>query len=388
MSFVGTSRLVSVTRGISALTLNRAAQRLPLAINNVTGSNTLLQVRTATKKVAGSRTNMRDSAGRRLGAKVAENEPVKTGQILMRQRGTKFYPGENAAIGKDHTIYAKEPGYVRFYLDPFHPNRKFIGVALRPDLRLPTAHFEPSIRRLGYVPITDAKKAQFEENNLSRKAHLMRPEIIKSLKQREAKRQELLSTYSSQITSIVADLTESDSQLAAARLLSIRNHIKAGLPLNQAQATTTSVYLHDLKLDSKKGLMTTEDADASKNAYISLSNKIDSAVSFDNQYNLIAFTTEADRRAKVTELEQQLGALVQSREGKKTKKQIVELLFGNVYITDAEKKRMISKYLKPVQPEPIGLVDPKQKKASVLKRWNYEKKRVETLGRSKEAFTF
>lgn len=61
----------------------------------------------ATKKAGGSSRNGRDSAGRRLGIKKYGSEIVKAGNIIARQRGTKWHVGENVGIGKDHTIFAK-----------------------------------------------------------------------------------------------------------------------------------------------------------------------------------------------------------------------------------------------------------------------------------------
>ena len=58
----------------------------------------------ATKKAGGSSRNGRDSAGRRLGVKKFGGEKVISGNIIVRQRGTKFHPGDNVGIGKDHTI--------------------------------------------------------------------------------------------------------------------------------------------------------------------------------------------------------------------------------------------------------------------------------------------
>ena len=60
----------------------------------------------ATKKAGGSSRNGRDSAGRRLGVKKFGGESVISGNIIVRQRGTKFHPGNNVGIGKDHTIFA------------------------------------------------------------------------------------------------------------------------------------------------------------------------------------------------------------------------------------------------------------------------------------------
>jgi len=68
----------------------------------------------AHKKGQGSTQNNRDSAGRRLGIKKFGGEFVRAGNIIVRQRGTKFHPGNNVGLGKDHTIYALIDGYVRF----------------------------------------------------------------------------------------------------------------------------------------------------------------------------------------------------------------------------------------------------------------------------------
>jgi large subunit ribosomal protein L27 len=65
-------------------------------------------------KAQGSTHNGRDSAGRRLGAKVADGELIPAGSIIYRQRGTKIYPGKNVGMGKDHTLYALITGYVKF----------------------------------------------------------------------------------------------------------------------------------------------------------------------------------------------------------------------------------------------------------------------------------
>ena len=68
----------------------------------------------AHKKAAGSSRNGRDSAGRRLGIKKFGGEIVIPGNIILRQRGTKFHPGSNVGIGKDHTIFATKNGKVFF----------------------------------------------------------------------------------------------------------------------------------------------------------------------------------------------------------------------------------------------------------------------------------
>ena len=66
----------------------------------------------AHKKAGGSSCNGRDSAGRRLGVKKFGGEAVIPGNIIVRQRGTKLWPGEGVGMGKDHTIFATEEGTV------------------------------------------------------------------------------------------------------------------------------------------------------------------------------------------------------------------------------------------------------------------------------------
>jgi large subunit ribosomal protein L27 len=81
----------------------------------------------AHKKAAGSTRNGRDSESKRLGVKKFGGEAVIPGNILVRQRGTKFHPGDNVGCGKDHTLFAKSEGKVEFQVKGRH-NRTFISV--------------------------------------------------------------------------------------------------------------------------------------------------------------------------------------------------------------------------------------------------------------------
>lgn len=81
----------------------------------------------AHKKAGGSSRNGRDSEGRRLGVKKFGGEAVIPGNILVRQRGTKFHPGDNVMMGKDHTIFATSEGKVSF--SKGYKNRTFVSVA-------------------------------------------------------------------------------------------------------------------------------------------------------------------------------------------------------------------------------------------------------------------
>jgi large subunit ribosomal protein L27 len=80
----------------------------------------------AHKKAGGSSRNGRDSAGRRLGVKKFGGESVVGGNIIIRQRGTRVYPGANVGIGKDHTLFALDQGRVRFHAGKL--GRKYVSV--------------------------------------------------------------------------------------------------------------------------------------------------------------------------------------------------------------------------------------------------------------------
>ncbi|KAL2825903.1 ribosomal L27 protein-domain-containing protein [Aspergillus cavernicola] len=127
----------------------------------ILSTNTLLlpfsriQVRHASHATQGaSNKHSRDPAGKRLGAKRTGGEYVVPGCIIFRQRGTKWFPGENCAMGRDHTIYASEAGYVRYYLDPArHPDRQYIGVVFEKEGKLPTPRNAPTRRKLNLVSV-------------------------------------------------------------------------------------------------------------------------------------------------------------------------------------------------------------------------------------------
>ena len=70
----------------------------------------------AHKKGGGSSRNGRDSPGQRLGVKRYDSQWVRAGSIIVRQRGTKFHPGLNVGVGRDHTLFALADGFVKFEL--------------------------------------------------------------------------------------------------------------------------------------------------------------------------------------------------------------------------------------------------------------------------------
>ncbi len=80
----------------------------------------------ATSKTGGSTSNGRDSIGRRLGIKLFAGQVVKGGEIIVRQRGTKYHPGTMIGRGKDDTLFAKGPGVIKFHYG--FGGRKYVSV--------------------------------------------------------------------------------------------------------------------------------------------------------------------------------------------------------------------------------------------------------------------
>ena len=81
----------------------------------------------AHKKAGGSTRNGRDSESKRLGVKVFGGQAIRAGGIIIRQRGTRFHPGDNVGVGRDHTLFATADGVVRFQVKGAR-NRKFVSV--------------------------------------------------------------------------------------------------------------------------------------------------------------------------------------------------------------------------------------------------------------------
>ncbi|CAE6511786.1 unnamed protein product, partial [Rhizoctonia solani] len=103
-------------------------------------SSDIVQVRTATKKAGGTTKNHGKSPGQRLGIKKFSDQVVKAGNILVRQRGTQFHPGQHVGIGKDHTLFALAPGYVRYYTLPnptSRGQRRYVGIVQERGEKLP-----------------------------------------------------------------------------------------------------------------------------------------------------------------------------------------------------------------------------------------------------------
>jgi len=112
-------------------------------------------IRNATKHAGGTVKNNGHSPGKRLGVKKFSDQAVVPGNIIVRQRGTQFHPGQHVGIGRDHTLYALTPGFVRFYTKKWmNGERRFVGLVLNRGEKLPrdeAAHGRS--RHFGFVDL-------------------------------------------------------------------------------------------------------------------------------------------------------------------------------------------------------------------------------------------
>ncbi|GMM27454.1 mitochondrial 54S ribosomal protein YmL2 [Martiniozyma asiatica (nom. inval.)] len=355
----------------------------------------LVALRNAHKKVVSSKTHMQDSPGKRLGPKKHDGAMVKTGQIIYRQRGTKWYPGHNVGIGKDHTLYAKEPGIVRYYLDPFHPKRQFVGVVGKQDvkekdireLKLPLDHFEPNGRRLGKRVLT-GKWAEKENEFVPRKTQLALENVMGTLVSREEKRSAKSEKFSKEIDQFVK-LSPSEKLLALERLVKIDGFLRGGKSLSDSRFHATWVWGYDLGLAVKRSETTQEDANKLKLEYAEMAQKIDDAIMFDAKFNLTKNLTANEITAMK---EFNIGKLeilipdVSKPVSKKVKEEAMNLINAPCF-TLKEQIRIKRKFLKPVLPiSELTLSDEKDKKATVIYKMNEQTKKVETVYLKKNAF--
>ncbi|KAH9824785.1 ribosomal L27 protein-domain-containing protein [Melampsora americana] len=155
-------------------------QLIPQLFQSIQPSNpiTSIQIRTATKRAGGSTKNNRGSAGRRLGVKIFGGQFVKEGEIIIRQRGQRFHPGQDVYLSKDHTLHAKRSGYVKFYKDHsgesigyralslrHQAQRKFVGVVEDRNQSLPRdLKNEGRSRHFGLVDLNSYFKTIQEES--------------------------------------------------------------------------------------------------------------------------------------------------------------------------------------------------------------------------------
>lgn len=385
--YLSTVDMNQLSKALSSLSVSSTG--LSKNVLSLTPLIPLIFVRTATKKVSGSKTSNRDSAGRRLGPKKGEGERVKVGDILYRQRGTVFYPGENVAIGKDHTLVANEVGYVRFYRDPFHPKRKFIGIAINKDDRLPTPHFSPRNRRLGYVPVENERDKEEIMNWKSRKETLALPEMLAEVKAREEKRQKRKEELVSQLKQFINDLSDKEIALAGDRLLSLYTHLVNGRSVEEARKLTDGDFVQGIRLAKEfKKEMSDAEYDKQLALYQLLATKLDSLVMFGPTHQLCKYYSEEELNQARNQSLKKIKYLASSENCYSTEvKAEIRQELQNPWFTLSERVRFGRAFIRNEPPRPVSkeftLEDMRkleqEGKGKVIQNWNYDKNAVEPV---------
>ena len=357
--------------------------------------NISIQIRTAKKRVSGSKTNNKDSAGRRLGVKKQEGHFIQPGEIIMRQRGTVIHPGENTNIGVDHTIYATEPGYVRFYLDPFHPLRKYVGVALKKDIRLPKPHFEPRLRRFGYLPIESAVEAANEEASMSRKELLAQGKLNEIKESKLKNKENWINSYKEALNSVYGlNLEGQQVEDAIERLYNIYELRLVGQSLTDARTQVTFNQLYDLNLQVRRNEITKDQIKDLQSQTKELINQIDNKIGVEANGSLYKNLTEEETSQLRKEISEKLAKLYEEKAlDKDYRKQASELINTPGVFEPKERQTLSVEYLPEVLPldvpgSVVEITDPKKPpKDLVIQRiYDEENRKVRLVGRPKEVF--
>ncbi|KAK4230313.1 ribosomal L27 protein-domain-containing protein [Podospora fimiseda] len=127
-----------------------------LRITSPTSSNAVVQGRryASVKSQGAYRIPNKKTIPKKMGAKKTGDQFVLPGNIIYKQRGTIWHPGENTILGRDHTIHAAVKGYVKYYRDPArHPKRQYIGVVFNKEDKLPYPPGSARRRKLGLVAV-------------------------------------------------------------------------------------------------------------------------------------------------------------------------------------------------------------------------------------------
>ncbi|KAI1751571.1 ribosomal L27 protein-domain-containing protein [Xylaria castorea] len=159
-----------ITRSTITPTLRHVQDAFAQLRMGVGATNTVVEGRRHASVKAQGAYKIRDTSTipKKLGAKKTGDSWVITGNIIYKQRGTKWFPGENCGLGRDHTIFALASGYVKYYRDPAkHPKRQYIGVVFNKEDKLPYPKNAMRKRKLNMVAAPAAAPAPQPELSAS-----------------------------------------------------------------------------------------------------------------------------------------------------------------------------------------------------------------------------
>lgn len=273
-----------------------------------------------------------------------------------------------------------------------------MGIVLKKGDRLPSPHFAPTARRFGREIIEDTDLATQELNHRSQKERRFLPEIESALEERISKREAKRSQLLAALKQVAPDAcgSEAEFEVATDYLILVRKYLNAGRTSADAQYFSSREYKTDLTIDKNAGRITEDEYAAKLASFTPLVEKLNTTVMFGPKLNLIKYQSEeeikADRLAKVKEIEEiySQGPVVGDRR-KKISQLIESDCFPVGYRCDLRRR-----YLKTLKPqhehleylkekgfdnlstaEMLDLV--KKKKGSILRKWNYDLRKVDSI---------
>ncbi len=292
------------------------------------------------------------------------------------------------SIGRDHTIFANEPGFVQFYFDPFHPKRRLVGIALRKDIRLPLPHWEPRVRRFGHVLLADPVESKREMDHMSRKEYLATP-IIKQAEEKRAADREVRKNKWAEIVPKIIDLQGEELNVAINRLISVRAFLSGGRSIKESRDLTTFNFTYDLTLATQRGEIAKEVAEKQKSEYLQVAEKVDATTTFDSRFRLYKSIPSDQKRQKVTKILAKIDELYKQPtfSTSETRAQIAALIHSGL-IDMPLRVKLIRKYLKrsPSLERDDEITPSSKQKEVTIKSWNYEKKKLEIIKRPSGVF--
>lgn len=285
-------------------------------------------------------------------------------------------------------MFALEPGFVRFYYDPFHPKRKFVGVVLNKEDKLPADHFAPTSRRFGRDQILDPEDALKEKNNMSRKEYLLTPEINKKYESIESRRSSVKEKLTSELSKLVPDLSSDEKTTAVQYLMSVRSFISGGRSVEQSQLFASRQFKLDATVDKQAGRITEEEFSQTISKFEELALKLNKSVAFNPTLDLIKYFTPEEiaeqRREKIAAMQALYdeGPIFGDRHRK-----IAELIKSDCFPI-GYRVDLTRKFLKSIKPEYLTteklskseiLALEKKKKGSVIRKWNDKTRSIDLI---------
>lgn len=254
--------------------------------------------------------------------------------------------------------------------------------------RLPTPHFFPTNRRFGRDEIIDPDAAAQERDNMSHKEFVLQPQIEALKKGRASHRAQKREQITAALQQLVPGLEAAELESAVDFLVSVRVFLSGGRSTEESYKFALREYKLDTNIDKTAGRITTEEAEAKISAKVALAEKLQTAVAFNPEFNLIKYSTPEEIAAQRQENVAAMKAIYDAGPiTTESRRQILELIksdcFPFGYRVDLKRK-----YLKTIKPQyevtekhtKKEMLDlEKKKKGSIVRKWDYAAERVELV---------